>query len=457
MLDTAVSSKQHRPQFLKCLQNMRSISVDKYCTNYGKSVVLFYRWKNYLWRWLSNRQIFVESIKLRKNDARSDMIIPSLRNVVSFLFEDDDVRFLIRNCPLLRSLCLEFTNVSHIGLGLLTNLSQSLEELTIDLAEIDDRAQVAAALIDVLRQCTRLRKVSLALEALRAVNLNELLPYGHLFHELHLHSGRGESSVGAYVQSISTLVTTCNGLRKLVYFGGGIEEDSLVLSAIHQSCPLLEELDLSAFSFAYADGFALITRKCKHIRTLQFAHSHVSPSIVRSIAHMEAINDLAFNECKGLTDVEMAMIVTMRLKELCFFNCKNLIDVSRQSFVGSNISRTLESFALINSNFTTSSVDDIQLAISLASCHNLKKIFVRSSNPWVFGSSGLEGLEALAAGCPLLAEVYLDLTDSGIHYLAAHCANLKTCMVFNRRADSISPVSVSFDDLRTLYPAVEWQ
>ena len=68
----------------------------------------------------------------------------------------------------------------------------------------------------------------------------------------------------------------------------------------------------------------------------------------------------------------------------------------------------------------------------------------------VFGREGLEGLQAMAVGCPLLESVSLDLTVDGIHYLATHCPNLKECMPGNKLEKFVC------DDLQTLYPQVEW-
>ena len=105
-LDVAVSCKEHRPQFLKSLQVMRSTSIDKFssCSYRCHSLWRSSDWVGCWWRWLSIRQIHTEKIYLRSNAVRSDLVIPSMQNVVTGSLENDDFCYLVRNCPSLRSL-----------------------------------------------------------------------------------------------------------------------------------------------------------------------------------------------------------------------------------------------------------------------------------------------------------------------------------------------------------------
>ncbi len=132
---------------------------------------------------------------------------------------------------------------------------------------------------------------------------------------------------------------------------------------------------------------------------------------------------------------------------------------SLQSFVGANISQTLESFTLSVVRGNTTPVDDVQVARALASCHNLKTLHVNfGGDRCLFGGNGLDGLQALATGCPLLTEVYAYLTVPGLHYLGTHFTNLKNCWIYNRRVASaaIPEGFPSIEELQTLYPAVTW-
>jgi hypothetical protein len=51
---------------------------------------------------------------------------------------------------------------------------------------------------------------------LRSVNIEELIPYGHLFHELQF---KREGQKTAYGRAISNLLASCCNLRKLRHVG----------------------------------------------------------------------------------------------------------------------------------------------------------------------------------------------------------------------------------------------
>ena len=462
MLDTAMSSKKHREQFLKSLQNMRSSSIDGFCQRavYG-FLVGFDRWKMYLWRWLSIRQIFVERIKLNTNDVRSDFVIPSLREAVANFSEDADLCYLVNNCPALRSLTLAFAEVSHVGLGMLTNLHGSLEEfsLSIPMRKTNDPSftygkQFAATLVDMLCGCSHLQKVSLTGESLRCfANYDDLLPFGHLFHELQLKRW------GRSVTFFPDLLTTCTNLRELRYECHGMEQDVMVWTAICH-CPLLTVLRIinslpnqEDHRIRIADLFGHISRSCRHLRDLSLDSCRIPISILQSVAGMENLRTLSVADFDGLPDAGMAVLATTRLEILSFATDKCSADVSLQSLVGSNISQTLVILVVLSTG-SDPLVDDVRLATALASCHNLKTLRVYYES-CLFGS---EGLQAVAAGCPLLKDVSLYFTVEGIHYLGEHVASLQQVAACNGCArGSHTPAGFpSVQKLQTLYPAVKW-
>ena len=282
------------------------------------------------------------------------------------------------------------------------------------------REATAAALVDMIRRCSKLKKVSLTGDTLCGMKLEDLLPFGHLFHELHFQDYSNDPATG---QTISNLLCRYGNLRKFDYCGGvdTKERDRLVLTALCQSCPLLEELRLVDTSL---DAFD-------------------------KIAGMESLRDLDLDHCHGLTDAGMAALAVLRLTNLLKWEGRgNLTEVALQSFVGANISHTLEDFYLnIDSDRL---IDDELVATALASCHNLKELQVQwGEDKCTFGRNGLDGLQAMAAGCPLLYTVALYATVPALHCIAAHCSNLKTCTT------SLSSDDLR-DDLRTSYPAIEW-
>jgi hypothetical protein len=358
--------------------------------------------------------------------------------------------------------------VSDVGLLFLTNLHQSLEKFSYDRHSGRHSSQAyytqtAAALIDVLRQCSNLTKVSLLGDTLHSVDLAELRAFGHLFYELEF---RESERPVYYGQSISKFLTSCCHMRKLGYEGYVDAQDLLVFTG--QSWPLLEEL---SFSFKQQDEeqiagpaiFPLISRSCKHLRKLSLNSCELSAASLLFIAGMESLQELTFEECEGLTDAGMAVLSTMRLASLSIddFHGSGWADTSLQSLAGSNISQTVESLDL-SGYLSTTPMDDVQIAIALASCHNLKTLSMKwgwgeGEDGCVFGRNGLDGLQAMAAGCPLLADITLYVTLSGLHYLGTHLTNLKKCGVLYRPETERPPAGFpSIEELQTLYPAIEW-
>jgi hypothetical protein len=257
-------------------------------------------------------------------------------------------------------------------------------------------------------------------------------------------------------------------VRKLRYQSSDDEQDSLFLTAIYQSCPLLEELHLLSFAFnqqelgqiAGAGIFTLINHHCKHLRKLVLLFCELPVSILPTIAGIESLKELVLCSCNGLDDAGTAVLATTRVESLHIFGSSLFAESALQSFVGSNISQTLETFHLSVDGDQPSLIDDVQVATALASCRNLKKLTVDWRNDGcVYGRNGLDGLQAMAAGCPLLADVCLYLTAHGLHYLGTHFTNLEKCTVLNRRVTG-APTPEGFpsiEELQTLYPAVKWE
>ncbi len=97
MLETAISYKEYRPQFLNCLQGMRSTAVDEFSDDHDSESFFFDtdEWTGCWWRWLSVRQIYVELISLRRNDVQSVLVIPSMREATIENFGDEDLLLLV--------------------------------------------------------------------------------------------------------------------------------------------------------------------------------------------------------------------------------------------------------------------------------------------------------------------------------------------------------------------------
>jgi hypothetical protein len=299
-------------------------------------------------------------------------------------------------------------------------------------------------------------------DALRFIELEELIPYGHLFHELHF---RLAGQTMAYVRSIPNLLVSCSNLRKLDYEGSDDEQNSLFLTQMLQSCPSLEELRLCHVTFNQQEQtagiFAPANLSCEHehLRRLTLVCCELSLPILRSVAGIESLKELIVSGCAGLTVAGMTTVATMRLGCLLISPYGRFTVAHLQSFVGSNISQTLHTFNMSTNSDVFAPTDDVQVATALASCHNLKQMSVHFGvGECVFGRNGLDGLQAMATGCPLLAEVYARLTIPGLHFLGTHFPNLEKCVMFNKReAGAPTPEGFpSIAELQTLYPAVTW-
>jgi hypothetical protein len=450
MLDTAMSTKKHRSQFLSSLQSMRSTSVESFYTFSGE-----FWW----WRWLAIRQVFVESIVVHGRAVQSDLVIPSMRNVKIKFCEKYHLLYLVRNCPALRSLDLETNYYFRLkGLGVLANIRKSLEEFSLCTQSTEEFPENSTALIDLFFQCSNLHTVALTGDVLSCVDLAELIPYGHLLRELEFKRTLRPFSYG---RAISNLLANCGRLRKLRYVGSDGEQDFLVITALCRSCPLLEDLELSSFSFNRLQHIASadISRIYKFLRVLTLHSCNLPASILRSIAGIGSLKELTFGTCGGLTGASIAVLATMPLESLSFYSLKKFDTASLESFIGSRISQTLEVFSVFNVDQRTL-IDDVQVAKALSCCRNLKTLFFKMGvRRCVFGRNGLDGLRAMATGCPLLAEVAISLTVSALYYVATHFTHLTKCRVFNGHAARLSTLYdfPPLEELQTRYPSIKWE
>jgi hypothetical protein len=166
---------------------------------------------------------------------------------------------------------------------------------------------------------------------------------------------------------------------------------------------------------------------------------------------MQALKDLWLAHCGGVTDAGIALVATMKLAML-FIGIdrgNGWMYESLQSFVGSNICQTLESFVLSARDIV---IDDVKFATLLATCHSLKSLTVFSNRDvCLFGRESLDGLREMAAGCPLLKDIHSPMTVPCLHYLGAHFTHLKECT-----APMTGEDQPSAEELQTLYPAIQW-
>ena len=483
MLDTAMSSKKHRLQFLKNLQSMRSASVHNYIDDRNRVSAYdsSHEWVCVWWRWLSVRQIFIERILILGDLVQSDLPIMSIRNADINGCGDHGFLCLIRNCPFLRRVRLSLFGlqlVTATGLMELTNLHESLEEFFFfyRFNAICDpegyHTQLATALNQIFSSCLRLHRVVLSGDTLRAVDMDEVLPCGHLFDELEFARESQSTDDGSCTSSIFTR----NNLIRLSYYGRNDDElDLQVMTDIHQSCPMLEDLDLHGISCTEDEDFAetgssvfrQLGRHCKHLRKLSFDRCIISDSAwsLRDIVGIESVKELSITTCIGVTETSIALFATMKLVKLTMELPRNFewTVASLQSFVGSNASKTL-AYLHVSYLHNAAPIDDVQVATALASCHNLKALHVfLGCDACVFG---VDAVQMVAVGCALLEVTSLCLTIDSVHCLGANCAMLKRCHVMvccvratleDRTPMLKADYPLLLEELESLYPAVWWR
>jgi hypothetical protein len=475
-LDSAISTMKYRAQFLNSLQSMLSTSVDSFSDpviqRFSRNLHAKGAWTRRWWRWLSIRHVYVERATLVGSAIDYFLTVPSIKELTVEDCNSKALLHIAQSCPALRSLTIRWQkeDQQHFTEAAFESLARNcgdLEEINYDCrcyaVTEEYYEKLAAALVQLLRRCAKLKKVSLTGNTLRRMKLEKLHPFGHLLHELEFGGDFG-NPVPATGQAISNLLTRCVNLRKVDYYGGmsaaDEEKSRLVLTALRQSCPLLEEVQLFSLPSTSSNAAASdLRRNCTRVQTLTLHNCKLSDSCLRDIAGMESLQVLTLRDCRGWTDAGMTVLGTLTLTTLSVSGYDLAVTAFLQSSLVSNISHTLESFALsVYGNAAT--IDDVQVANALASCHNLKKlsVFVERDG-CVFGRNGLDGLQAMATGCPLLADVSIYLIIPGIHCLGTHFTNLKKCYVRNRRRVVTAPNSEEFpsiEELQTLYPAVTW-
>jgi hypothetical protein len=120
--------------------------------------------------------------------------------------------------------------------------------------------------------------------------------------------------------------------------------------------------------------------------------------------------------------------------------------------VDANISHTLEFFYMDFRTDRTLEVDNT--ATALASCHRLKSLGVR----WGMTDHrtyGLQAVDAIATGCPLLTDAALSLSIEGIHHVATRCPQLARCRLLSFNLNVPSNIFLRLL-LLTSYPKINW-
>jgi hypothetical protein len=186
---------------------------------------------------LSIRHVYVERATLVGSAIDYFLVVPSIKELA---IEDCNNKFLLsiaQGCPALRSLTIrwkeyQYPNVDEQHLmdaafEALASNCKDLEEIAYDrrvfadcdgyLLPTDFYERSAAALIQLLRRCAKLKKVSLNGNTLWDMKLEELVPFGHLFHVLEFVRDYREPNpaTGQPCRTYSPVAPTWEGSRTM--------------------------------------------------------------------------------------------------------------------------------------------------------------------------------------------------------------------------------------------------
>ena len=395
MLDTAMTNKGHRTEFLQRLVEMRNqtipFSFSEFCEHHMN-----------LLQWISTRHIHITTLSLPTFDENNEFIeglrLPSLRKLV------------VSSGPWLR----------HIP-----KLSPSLEELSVghfsSWAAMEDP-------IFVLSQCLELESVSIDSLIFRSRDwtddvLAKLQEFGHLIVEIR--------SVDGYMKNVTTeglmnFIKCCPRLRKLGY--SQEVDNGMLLECVAQSCPLLEDIRFNTCSKL---ALLELSRNCKQLRKVymcRFLETGVPASDLEALKQIDTLEELCLAGCR-LTNKMVAVIKGFRhlrrlhLRE--YWGIDGLTGAGFRVLEGSPVSSTLQSISVKfetggNLHLPVQGFDKAEMIAGIASCHNLRKVDLSYH-------CDDAGLAVLGAGCPLLEEIHLTLgpvTVDGLVALAEHCQKL---------------------------------
>lgn len=326
---------------------------------------------------MSIRQVYVESTHLTGGDVRADLPIPSLQTFTADLFCDEDLKYLVRNCPALTLLRLFSRNedVTELGLHYIANSCLDLEYFLFSSSG-EICAPTAAALLDVLHRCSNLSTVALTGSAMVGADLDEMGQFGDLFIDLNLVIDFDEPDS---IQEISDFLVECSDLIKLELFGVNFGEFDALSFVTAQSCPLLEELGLTNwFPEALLSVISGFNLNCKLLKTLSLVSCDLLDSILPTIAQMANLENFSIDDCDGVTDAGIASLARLNLVSLSItdrFTVNEITEECLLAFTGeANICYTLESLSIdIGSH---SIINAQKITSALASCRNLKNLTV---------------------------------------------------------------------------------
>ena len=457
LLDTAMMMHQHRPEFLQCLRDMRSTSIDlpyKYKGGQGRH---YLERKTCRLRWMSRRKMHLECCYLHNDvsdDICQELFFPALRELHLEGVGERGAIMVISRCPTFRFIGIKYFTITYTLLHHIAQHCPLLEtiDLTFSQSTADDTHTVTGSnFVSFLRQASHLKTVNMVVDFPPIFMDNDwklLCDYGHLFvHlEINLTSMRFSTFI---VHGISRFLASCSRLTTLRVVGA--EDDTFFqVARFCRSCPLttlcMDKCYLGSLpSTAGAQYFVGLTR-------LEMTDCDFPPSFYAAFGRLINLERLEIQGCAGMCDACVVELAKggVKLKELTIDSYMSrsvkVTGAGFQSFIGTPISQSLEQLAFSGSPEDVESYVDI--ATALASCPRLTILNM--------SRYGDQEIAIMCEGRPLqpLSSVCLrhvpGLTIKGLMHLAATYKATLKCVQLREGHLSVAEVT----SLRSNYPHI---
>lgn len=391
--DTAVTSKIHRPRWLrilKCVEQTSSSPISR------ESAI----------DWMKKKQLLVSGINVFK-------ATPYIVYKLSHTFHDLQSIVIVSGgidclsmtsvgygCPRLRSVTIVSHEFSNCTLSVLGEGCPQLESVKITSPLISD-----FGLISLARECHKLSVLEVNSD------IDETPPPQNMFFTVQKYTDASLSALGDHcpllkdfsLRSSGTLFTDaglsklskCAGLRSLTLRpSSNISEISIAHLASH--CPELRHVDMSNLT---DNAIRSLVEKCEFLSKLRIPHSAISDDTLLLLAsRCQRIELLDVSHCIGITDHSVKIIARLRnLRNLSLDHAAMISDVALQHLVTE--CPLLTSIGLRD----CPSLTDAGFLCLAQWCAQLVSIDVAKNS-----NITNKAIIAIAQGCPHLKQLHID-------------------------------------------------
>ena len=411
-VDAALTNQKYRPQWLQCLQQMKSISVNGHSFNAGGETQRYRSDKlksNSMLNWICHRQIYIESIDLGELDDEfvESLQLPSVQKLSLMDASYESIIHLVDSMPILRSVKIWYPINSRkvVGRGVrhVAIKCSCLEYFTLSAPMT---SETKGDLLFLLSQCLQLKELTLgsfSLDSYTDNDLQRLQSYASLFTNMASHGTRRRMTVTGF----TTLLRGCSQLRSLSY--SGFNDGGTVLLCAAQSCPMLAIIHLDSISLEACVVLSQCCQRLKHLSLSLWNRIQATVACLEALKQIDSLESLNLSSC-SVTDEGLEVLGGFpRLKTLRLNESKDGGPIGQlwtgagfKVFAASSVNQSIEHLDL--GPLVSPLFDFTALATGIAACHQLRKLEFHGK-----GVCTDEFLEIVAAGCPLIEEL-------GVHH-----------------------------------------